>query len=335
MTEDNNRLVKRTLTVAALYAVVTFTALFIFHVARVLLLVFAGCLIAVFLNGVGQWLHRHAKIPRALGVAVVIVAILTLCGLCVHYLAPQVEAELSVLNISIPEAAGRVEKSVGAIPFGKQAVALVVQLWNGLKQRFQSTRGLGWGIDAVVIIFLSVYLAFQPSLYRRGILALFPRQKRDVVRGLLDSLNHMLWRWFIGRLFAMVVIGLFVFLAMWDIGIPLPLTLGVIAGVLEFVPYLGAVVSAIPGVLLALLQGPFIAGEVIVVYLILHIFDGYVVIPLVERRAVRLAPGLTIVVQVAMFFVAGFLGLLIADPLAAAVTVILDMFYIERPVEEA
>jgi predicted PurR-regulated permease PerM len=184
-----------------------------------------------------------------------------------------------------------------------------------------------------VVGFLSVYLAFQPALYRKGVMALIPPRRRDAVGSALDRLERTLWRWFIGRIVGMVAIGLLVWVAMWAVGTPLPFALGLIAGVFEFVPYLGAFVSAIPAILMAAGESMTLAWIVIVLYVIVHGIDGYIIIPLVERRAVRIAPGLTIVVQVAMFLTAGILGVFVADPLTASILVLLERYYIEEPAQ--
>jgi predicted PurR-regulated permease PerM len=114
------------------------------------------------------------------------------------------------------------------------------------------------------------------------------------------------------------------------VGLPLAFGLGIIAGVFEFVPYLGAIVSAIPAVLLALTIGSTTTWIVIFLYLVVHGIDGYIVLPLVERRAVYIPPGITIIAQIAMYYLAGLLGVLVADPLAATILVILQRFYMHR-----
>jgi len=317
---------KQTLLVGAVLAGLAFAAFFAFFIARVFLMIFAGILIAVFLHGCGEWVSRHTRLPYGAAVTLVLLAIVAFFGLSFWFTTPRVEAQVSELQTSVPQAIHNLsgghfglKKFVGGAAGGLSNIAAI------------SSRLSDWAVDFVVIAFLSVYLAFQPSLYRRGIIALAPPHSRDSFASTLDDLQHTLWRWFMGRIVGMAAIGLLVWVAMTAIGMPLPFALGLIAGVFEFVPYLGAFASSIPAVLMALGQSSTTAYLVIALYLMVHAIDGYVIIPLVERRAVHIAPGLTIVVQVAMFLSAGILGVFVADPLTASVLVLLQRFYVKQP----
>ncbi|HEX5431054.1 MAG TPA: AI-2E family transporter [Bryobacteraceae bacterium] len=324
----DGKTVKQILGVAVLLGLIALLAIFVISVFRVFLLIFAATLIAVFLHGCAAWLSRHIRIPVALAVALVILGIFVLIGGASWILAPQVTQQFQQLQISIPQEIAKLEQQVGgrgSALFGRFAQDLIGNV-TGV------TKAEHWVIDILVVAFLSVYLAFQPSMYRRGLLALIPVEGRGTTQATMDRLRDVLWRWFIGRLVGMIVIGLLVFIAMSAIGIPLPFMLGLMAGILEFVPYLGAFVSAIPAVLFALVQGQGLI--VIAMYLLLHGIDGYIVIPLVERRAVSIAPGLTVVAQVTMYISAGILGIFVADPLTAAIMIVLQIFYIREPVKE-
>ena len=113
-------------------------------------------------------------------------------------------------------------------------------------------------------------------------------------------------------------------------GVPLVLTLGLITGIMEMIPYLGAWVSAVPAALIALQAlGPWYCGMVLLLFLALHIFEGYLIAPLVQRRAMHLPPALTLVAQVLLGQLMGALGLLIAAPLTVTVVVLVKKLYVE------
>ncbi len=299
---SGNTLVKQTLRVGLLLAAVALGALFVLNIARVLLMIFAGTLIAVFLHGCGAWVHNKANTSYGVGVTLTILAIVALFGLSAWFILPGFESQLKDLQLSIPEAIAKLTSGgqggfkgfIGHAAAGLQSSRLT----SHLSERI---------VDVVVIVFLSVYLAYQPSTYRNGLLAVVPSRARAGAEDILNRLEKVLWRWFLGRIVGMIAIGILVWIAMASIGLPLAFALGLIAGLFEFVPYLGALVSSVPAVLIALASGTGTAWLVIGLYLIVHGIDGYIVIPLVERRAVHIAPGLTIIVQVAMYFVAGIL----------------------------
>ncbi|MEO6828966.1 MAG: AI-2E family transporter [Acidobacteriaceae bacterium] len=122
-------------------------------------------------------------------------------------------------------------------------------------------------------------------------------------------------------------------IGLWALGVPLAFTLGLFTGVMIFIPYLGALLSEIPAVLVALGISPMTAVYVLILYLGVHAIEGYVLTPLVQRRAVRLMPVLTILAQFFMWLVAGVLGVAIAAPLAAVGLVLVKRLYLHESVQ--
>jgi predicted PurR-regulated permease PerM len=122
-------------------------------------------------------------------------------------------------------------------------------------------------------------------------------------------------------------------ISLWLLGVPLAFTLGLLTGVMIFVPYIGALLSEIPAILIALRQGPTTMIYVIVLYLVIHGLEGYILTPLVQRRAVRLPPVLTVLAQLFMWIITGFLGVALATPLAAVGLVLVKMLYLNERIE--
>ena len=242
-------------------------------------------------------------------------------------LAPRVEAQFGQFQGAIPKILNEFSSSAGQ-PQWKRLIGDAGS--SALAKMQPISRVSGWLVDGVVTAFIALYLAYQPGIYRSGLLWLTPGSRRAQAAAILGRLEATLWRWFIGRIIGMIVIGILVFSAMYAIGFPLAFTLGLIAAVFEFVPYAGAITSSIPAILLAIPLGTTTLWMVVALYLVVHGLDGYVVIPLVERRAVKIAPALTITAQVAMFSTAGLLGVLIADPLVAVILVLLEVLSGQR-----
>jgi predicted PurR-regulated permease PerM len=117
---------------------------------------------------------------------------------------------------------------------------------------------------------------------------------------------------------------------LWLLGIPLAFTLGLFTALMIFVPYVGALISEIPAFLVALNQSPRTAIYVIVLYLSLHVVEGYLLTPLVQKRAVHLPPVLTILMQFLLWNIAGLLGVAVATPLAAAGLILVKMLYLDE-----
>lgn len=325
MLPRNKQTVKQTVLIGLVLLALAFAAFFVLHVVRVILLVFAAIVIAVFLRGCGNWLCRRLKVSSTAGVAITVLGVIVFFGLSFWIIAPRVASQLSDLQVSLPQIVHKMTGGHG------QLKSLLRQGTSGFANVGKLSSRVSDGVvNVIVIAFVSIYLAFQPSVYRKGLMALVPPPRRPAFGAVLDRLEITLRRWFLGRIVGMAAIGVMVGIAMWAMGMPLAFALGLIAGVFEFVPYLGAFISAIPAVLLALDRGPTMAWIVVAVFLVVHGIDGYIVIPVVERRAVHLAPGLTIVVQVTMYITMGILGVLVADPLTASILVLLQRFYIRQ-----
>jgi predicted PurR-regulated permease PerM len=145
----------------------------------------------------------------------------------------------------------------------------------------------------------------------------------------IDAIAFNLRHWLVGQVLLMLIIGITTATGLWLIGVPMALTLGIIAGILELVPFIGAWLSAITAGLIVLLLGPEYLAYTLALFLFLHLFEGYVPMPLIQRRAVHLPPALTLVAQALMGGMFGPLGLFVAAPLSVATIVLLKMLYVE------
>ncbi len=220
---------------------------------------------------------------------------------------------------------------------GAGASSRKCQVWPSWAQRgnllgritgvFSST--LGILANAILVAFIGLYLALAPGTYITGLVRLFPKQRRARMNEVLETAGETLRRWLVGRAILMVVNGVFTALGLWILGIPLALTLGTIAGLLNFVPNIGPIIAGVPAVLIAWTLGPVPALYVLLLYIFLQSLDGYVLTPLVQQRTVSLAPALTITAQLLFGVLAGTMGLLLATPLTAATLVFIRKLYLE------
>jgi predicted PurR-regulated permease PerM len=179
-----------------------------------------------------------------------------------------------------------------------------------------------------VILVVGIFGAAEPGLYRGGLLRLVRRRTAragEVADAIASGLRH----WPVGQLLLMVIIEITKAVGLWLIGIPMALTLGIISGGPDLAPYLGAWLSAAPAGMIALLQGPQYLGYVAALYLGLHLLEGYILLPLIQGRAVDLPQALTLVAQALMGEMEGPFDLFVAAPLTVAAMVVLRMLYVE------
>ena len=180
----------------------------------------------------------------------------------------------------------------------------------------------------VLVLFIAMYVAITPGLYREGMLHLVPHRSRDRAREVLTTLAKTLRQWLVARLMAMVVIGTITGFALALLDVRGAAALGVLAGLLEFVPFFGPIASAVPALGIALLDSPQKALYVLILYLVMQQLEGNVITPLLLEKRLDIPPVLTVVTVAALGVVFGVIGMLIAEPLLAAVLVTTKMLYV-------
>lgn len=204
-----------------------------------------------------------------------------------------------------------------------QIGAVVGYLFSFLTSTIAVVAGL------LLITFLAIFIGAEPDLYRDGLLHLIPRGARPRAIHVLDEVGTTLRRWLVTQLIAMVVIGVVTTLVLWMLGVESALALGLIAGLLEFIPNVGPVLASLPALGIAFLDSPQKALWVAIAYILIQFFENHVLIPLLMKHGVDLPPALTVIGAALMAIAFGFLGLLVAVPLIAAVVVAVKMLYVE------
>jgi predicted PurR-regulated permease PerM len=304
--------------------------------AHILLQTFAGILFAVFLSALAGHVRRYTRLSYGWSLAVVLAALFVLAGLTGWLLTDRLAGQVAELAHELPRSLNAIKDHVKQYEWGEQLLQRMPSARTLTSQASEFSRLTGFIsgvasflVAALVILFVGIFGAAEPGLYRVGLLHLIPLAYRPRAAEALDAVAFNLRCWLLGQVFLMFVIGATTALGLWLLGVPLALTLGVIAGIFEMVPYVGPWLSAVPAALIALLVSPLHMVAVLGLFLFLHILEGYVLLPLVQRRAVHLPPALTLVGQVLLGELLGFLGLFVAAPLTVTVVVLLKMLYVE------
>jgi len=181
----------------------------------------------------------------------------------------------------------------------------------------------------LVVLLTGLFFAASPETYRNGFLRLLPVRNRPRIAQVLDEVAHALRWWILGQMISMAVVGTLVTVGLWMLGVPLAPALGLISALCTFVPYLGPIVSAIPGLLIAWSVSPLLLLYAFILYVVVENLEGSVITPLIQQRAVKLPPGLTIGAQMLAGIVWGVLGIIFATPLLAAAMVVVKRLYVE------
>jgi predicted PurR-regulated permease PerM len=181
----------------------------------------------------------------------------------------------------------------------------------------------------ILVIFLTIFFASEPDVYTRGVLHLVPHVHRARATEVLATMGRSLRAWLVARSIAMVTIGIVVTVVMALLGVRAAVALGVIAGLLEFVPVFGPIVGAIPAIALGFVDSPQKALTVLIAFVVIQQLEGNVLIPLLLQRAVEVPPALSLIGIASLGIVLGVLGVVIAEPLVAVTLVAVKMLYVE------
>jgi predicted PurR-regulated permease PerM len=298
--------------------------------AKALLVLFAGSLFALVLHGVATAIARRTRLPYLACVAAVVVALITSTVLTLVLLGPSLFDQLRELVERLPGAVRDVLARLHGEPIGRALTpspgaadantrAVAARAVVALGTTLEVLGGL------LVIFFVGVYGAARPSDYTRAVFVATPRAYRTRVLRALRRASATLTRWLMCRLVSMLFVGVTCAIAFSLLHVPLAMSLALLAGVLTFVEYVGAILSAIPPILLALTRGPGTALAVVIVYTVLHVIDGYVLTPVLARATVRFPPALMLAGQLVLAALLGPLGLMFSTPLWILVVSMVSM----------
>jgi predicted PurR-regulated permease PerM len=302
--------------------------------ARVLMVLFAGVLLALALRGICQAITARVHVPYLAALVTVAVAIVAALGLGAYALGAGLLHQAEDLARQLPEAWASFMQSLHAKP----ALAPVAdRLEHGVAPpagRAELTAGASGIVEtfgaAIVVFFVGLYGAAQPDAYPRVLLRVVPRRGRPRAEATIHAMAADLTKWLAGRAVAMAVVAVVVTSGLLVLKIPLAWALGTLAGLLAFIEYLGAWISAAPAMLVAFTRGPTYAIWVAVLFLAAHVLEGYILTPFLVRTTVRFPPAYTLAAQAVLGAIYGAVGLTFATPILIVGTVLVKKLYIER-----
>jgi len=326
--------VRRVLIALGLAAVVIVLLFTLWRLGEALLVMFASGLFAVFLSGCATWIRRRTSLGYGWCVLIVVMILAALIVGAAGSLGVQVAQQATQLyqglNDSLQQVQAWLERSEWGSELLKQAEQDQLRL---TELTAPATRLLRRAVAAIalgiVILVVGIYLAGNPELYTRGALRLIPIGKRPRGQEVLDAVGLALQGWLLAEFVSMTIIGTLVAVGLWLFGIELWLILGLLAGLLTFIPNLGPIIAGIPPILLALNQSPWLALGVLGYFTAVQFLEGYLITPMVQQRVIRLPPAAILSVQLLMGYAFGLLGIALAAPLLAAMMVIVEMLYVQ------
>ena len=300
----------------------------IIYLAQPLLLIFAGIVLAAMLDGGARLLGRVLPIGR--GWRLAIVTVLSLGFLIWTFvfagqtIASEAEALRTVLTTQVNKllawgnSLGIVQGGAGIDQLGGQLMGSLGRLGTAVSS------ALGAVTSLAMILVLGIFFAIEPRLYERGVAWMLPMRSREPFYRTAAHMGYTMRRLMAGRLLGMAVEGVGTWILLWIGGVPMAALLGLLTGLLAFIPNIGAIVSGVLIVLAGFSVGTDAGLWAIGVYVVVQIVDGYLIVPYVARKTVDLAQALVLGAQLLFGALFGIMGLALADPIVAMIKTALE-----------
>ena len=298
-----------------------------------LLMLFGAIVVASIFRAVADTICKFTRLPAGVATGLSIVLVLGSLGALVAIFGTYVAQQIVTLRETLPAAWRTLEQRVGDIGLSNQLdrlVATVTTPGGGSLSGFGRTLlSIGGGVaDLIVVIFAGIYLATQPNFYRIGAIKLVPPARRKIAAEAMLESERALRLWLKGQAVAMLVVGLMTGFGLWVLGMPSAFTLGLLAGMLEFIPFAGPILAAVPAILLALAVSPELALWVTLLYVLVQQFEGNLLTPLVQQYAVDLPGAVLLFSLIGFGTLFGTLGVILAAPLAVVTMVLVKRLYV-------
>lgn len=298
------------------------------YISQSLLVIFGAMVFASMIDGGARLLGRALKIDRLWRVAIVLLlSVLFLIWLAV-YAGSQISQEAAQLPEIIQAQLGQAIVWLDSQGFAinpKDIQNLAGNLMSGAGTITRAIGGILGGLTTLLLVgIIGIYIAVEPALYERGVAWMLPKHRRSDFYITASRMGATMRRLMAGRLVGMVFEGIFTWALLSFYGVPMAALLGILTGLLAFIPNLGALMAGVLMVLVGFSGGTDMGIYTIFVYFLVQTFDGYVIIPLIAKKTVDLAPALVLAAQLIMGILFGIIGLFLADPLLAMIKVMLE-----------
>ncbi|SDM20747.1 Predicted PurR-regulated permease PerM [Geoalkalibacter ferrihydriticus] len=340
---EGSGFVSRVLTTIGLVVLAGLTVYFFGLLVEVLLVIFAAVLLAVAITGVRCIIHDRTPLSERWSLVATYLLIVVLMAGAGAVIWPQLSEQIPKFIEKVPEAFEQLSEMAGRMPWVEGAIESVGDTDGGsggnnngdsgfnipshLLGVFSTTLGTITNLSLIVLI--AIYFTLSPKAYVQNLLILVPRAQRKRAEEVMQAQTKSLRFWLLGRLVSMVFVGVLAGIGLMLLGVPMAFTLGLIAGVATFIPYIGPILGAIPALMVALLQGPMFVLYVAILYLVVETAESSLIAPLANKKAVHIAPAYTVIIQLAGGVIAGIPGVIVATPLAVVVAVTIQLLYVE------
>jgi predicted PurR-regulated permease PerM len=327
---STNTVIKITLFALALY--------FLYLIREILAIVFVAIILSSAIDPLVDWLQKK-KIPRTLSILTIYVLGLLLIGGMLYLILPPIIAQLFDLAENFPRYFDKAISGLSAVKqFAEQhgildnlkesLTSMAANMQQAIGGLFTTVTGVVGNIFSLILVLvITFYMASEENAVKKIIWSLAPEEHQPYIIQLTNKMQKKIGLWLRGQLILSLIIFVLAFAGLTILGVKYALVISLVAGIAEFIPYLGIFLAAIPAIFFALAQSPMLAIFVLVLYYIIHLVESNIIIPKLMQRVVGLNPIVIILALLIGFKLGGIAGAILAIPLATMISVFLkDVF---------
>jgi predicted PurR-regulated permease PerM len=327
-TEFYDPLVRSELKKAAVWIGMASFVVALVWLAQPILLIIGGLVLAAMFDGGARLLGRILPIPRGFRLTIVVLAVFGFIYWTFVFTGSELAAQAASLQAIIETQVETLGNQIAASGFNISAddvKGFGTQILNSVGRVTAAVSSVvGTVTNMAMMLVLAIFIAAEPRMYERGVAWMLPLAERTHFYGTAEKIGHVLRRLMAGRLLGMAVEGFGTWILLSLGGVPMAALLGILTGLLAFLPNIGAIVSGALIILVGFSAGVDVGLYAVFVYFVVQMVDGYLIVPMVAKRAVDLAPALVLGAQILFGALFGILGLALADPIIAMIKVALE-----------
>lgn len=326
-----------TLTIVKIFLIILFFY-FLYLVKDVLVSLFVSLILASAINPWVDWM-RKKRVPRALGIIFIYAALFIIISSIIYLIIPPIAQQISELAINFPRYIEKITSSFSVFKEYANDQGILDNIKNNLGIFSSNLQGAAGGVFSTVsgifggifsfflVLVITFYMVVEESAMKKIVWSIAPSQHQPYIMQLIMRMQRKIGLWLRGQLILSIIIFILTFSGLLILGVDYALVLALIAGLTEFVPYLGPLLAAIPAIFLAFTQSPMLALFVAILYYIIQIVENNIIVPKLMEKVIGLNPIVSIVVLLMGFKIAGIMGAILAIPVATAAGVFLgDLF---------
>lgn len=306
---------------------------------QLLLMIFGAVVLAVILRAIAS-LYLRLRVPEGVAVGLSVISLLAIVAGLFYVFGDLMARQFAGLVGRIPEAVDATQRQLDAwnIDYDiRQASRDIGSQLSGMTTRAGRFAASAGGVIANVILVLAgaVFFAAQPGVYRDGVLRLVPKSEEATARNALDDSGRALALWLQAQILSSLAVFVLTYIGLTILGVPSAVALALIAGLLDFIPFIGPIIAGLPAILIAFSVSPMTALWTVVLYLIIQQIQGNILQPLIQKRSVDLSPAVLLFAVVAAGTMFGIVGVILSAPLTVVGYVLVQRLYIEKALGKA